>query len=181
MGRSQHGNNNAYCQDNEISWLNWELKPEDEDLLAFVRKMIGLRKAHPIFRRRSFFQEQRPREKVRNILWFTPDGLEMGDDEWNQGFARCLGMYLSGDAIGEVDRLGDAVSDDDFILLLNASPDETLFTLPGFRARVRWLPVVDTSIQSEHSGVKHYARGSAYPLQGRSLVLLQQSRLPSEH
>ncbi|MGE5320093.1 MAG: glycogen debranching protein GlgX [Hyphomicrobiaceae bacterium] len=180
MGRTQRGNNNAYCQDNEISWLNWELKPEDRELLAFVRKMIGVRKTHPIFRRRSFFQGRRPGEKVRNILWFSPDGLEMGDDEWNQGFARCLGMYLSGDAIGEVDRQGNIVSDDDFILLLNASPDEIPFTLPGFRPRVRWLPVVDTSTQSERSTTKHYARGSAYPLQGRSLVLLQQSRPSSQ-
>lgn len=105
----------------------------------------------------------------------------MGDDEWNQGFARCLGMYLLGDHIGEVDRLGSTVTDDDFLLMLNASPDEIPFTLPGFRTHVRWLPVVDTSIESEPSGMKRYARGSAYPLQGRSLVLLRQSRLPSEH
>lgn len=181
MGRSQRGNNNAYCQDNEISWLNWELKPDDEELLAFVQQMIGLRKAHPIFRRRSFFRERRIHDNGKNIIWLNPDGLEMGDDEWNQGFARCLGMYLSGDHIGEVDRLGSPVTDDDFFLMLNASPDAIPFTLPGFRTHVRWLPVVDTSIESKPSGMKRYARGSAYPLQGRSLVLLRQSRLPSEH
>ena len=176
MGRTQQGNNNAYCQDNETSWLNWQLKPQDEELLRFVRQMIGLRKAHRAFRRRSFFQEQRVHGKIRNILWFNHDGLEMGDDEWNLGFARCLGMYLSGDAIGEVDRQGVPVSDDDFLLMLNASPDTIPFTLPGFRAHVRWQTVVDTSFPGEPSDIKHFARGSAYPLQGRSLVLLRQRK-----
>ena len=105
----------------------------------------------------------------------------MGDDEWNLGFARCLGMYLAGDAIGEVDRQGNPVSDDDFLLMLNASPETIPFTLPGFRSHVRWHPVVDTSFQSEHSDGKRYARGSAYPLQGRSLVLLRQPRSSSQH
>ena len=175
MGRSQHGNNNAYCQDNEISWLNWQLQPEDEELLAFVQFMISLRKAHPIFRRRSFFQDQRLRGKVENIMWLNPDGLEMGDDEWNQGFARCLGMYLAGDAIGEVDRLGKPVCDDDVLLMLNASAEEIPFTLPGFRlrSRSRWLTLVDTSFPSGQANIKRYARGSAYILQARSLVLLR--------
>ncbi|MGE5026943.1 MAG: glycogen debranching protein, partial [Betaproteobacteria bacterium] len=176
MGRTQQGNNNAYCQDNDISWLNWELKPDDKALLAFVQQMIGLRKAHPIFRRRSFFRERRYHEKSSNIIWLNPDGLEMGDDEWHQGFARCLGMYLSGDNIGEVNRKGETVVDDDFLLMLNASPDKIPFTLPGFRTHVRWLPVVDTSIPSQQASMKPYARGSDYPLQGRSLVLLRQVR-----
>ena len=180
MGRSQRGNNNAYCQDNEISWLNWQLTQEDEELLAFARHMISLRKAHPIFRRRSFFQDQRLRGRIKNILWLNPDGLEMGDDEWNLGFARCLGMYLSGSAIGEVDRQGNPVGDDDFLLILNASPDLIPFTLPGFRTRVRWLTVVDTSLPAQPSEMKRYARGSAYPLQGRSLVLLRLPRSPAQ-
>ena len=137
--------------------------------------MIELRKTHPAFRRRSFFQDQRLRGRIKNILWLNPDGLEMGDDEWNQGFARCLGMYLAGDAIGEVDKNGIAVVDDDFLLMLNASPDEIPFTLPGFRANVRWQTLVDTSVKSAQTTLRRYARGSAYPLQGRSLVLL---RLP---
>jgi glycogen operon protein len=143
MGRSQQGNNNAYCQDNEISWLNWQLQPEDEELLAFVQFMIGVRKAHPVFRRSSFFQDQRLRGKVKNIMWLNPDGLEMGDDEWDLGFARCFGMYLAGDAIGEVDQLGNPVVDDDVLLMLNALAEEIPFTVPGFRAR--WLTLVDMS------------------------------------
>ncbi len=178
LGRTQQGNNNAYCQDNQVSWLDWTLKPEDAELLAFVRRMIELRKTHPAFRRRSFFQDQRIRGRIKNILWLNPDGLEMGDDEWNLGFARCLGMYLAGDAIGEVDKNGIAVVDDDFLLMLNASPDEIPFTLPGFRANVRWQTLVDTSVISAQTTLRRYARGSAYPLQGRSLVLL---RLPGQH
>ncbi len=182
MGRSQQGNNNAYCQDNEISWLDWNLQPADEELLAFVQHMIALRKSHPIFRRRSFFQDQRLHGRVNNILWLNPDGLEMGDDEWNLGFARCLGMYLSGETIGEVDRQGNAVEDDDFLLMLNASSEMIPFTLPGFRSNQRWLSVVDTSVetglQTKQPSIKRYARGSVYPLQGRSLVLLRQARLP---
>ncbi|MDP3686305.1 MAG: glycogen debranching enzyme GlgX, partial [Sulfurimicrobium sp.] len=177
MGRSQQGNNNAYCQDNEINWLDWNLNQEDKELLAFVRHMIHLRKEHPVFHRRSFFQEQRLRGKNKNIMWFNPDGLEMGDAEWNQGFARCLGMYLAGDTIGEVDRRGSPVGDDDFILMLNASSDEIPFTLPSFRPHGRWLLAVDTSIPPEISINRRYARGSAYPLQGRSLVLLRQPRM----
>jgi glycogen operon protein len=98
----------------------------------------------------------------------------MGDDEWNQGFARCLGMYLAGDAIGEVDRQGNPVGDDDFLLVLNASAEEIPFTLPGFRSRSRWLTLVDTSFSTGQAVIKRYARGSAYPLQARSLVLLRQ-------
>jgi isoamylase len=178
LGRTQQGNNNPYCQDNAISWLDWALTPEDAELLTFVRQMIALRKAHPLFRRRSFFQEQRVRGKTRNILWLNPDGLEMGDAEWNQGFARCLGMYLAGDAIGEVDRRGVPVGDDDFLLMLNASSEEIPFTLPGFRAQGRWQAVVDTSLTSNTAGLKRHARGSSYRLQGRSLVLLRQPGVP---
>lgn len=180
MGRSQQGNNNAYCQDNEISWLDWNLQTEDTALLKFVQRMIALRQAHPIFRRRSFFQDQRLHGRVNNILWLNPDGLEMGDDEWNLGFARCLGMYLSGEAIGEVDRRGNAVEDDDFLLMLNASSEMIPFTLPGFRSNQRWISVVDTSLPSDQPGIKRHARGSVYPLQGRSLVLLRQSRSPGQ-
>ena len=102
----------------------------------------------------------------------------MGDDEWNQGFARCLGMYLAGEAIGEVDRRGCPVGDDDVLLLLNASTEEIHFTLPGFRSHLRWRAVVDTTLPAVPEPFKRYARGSSYPLRGRSLVLLIQPRPP---
>ncbi len=176
MGRTQRGNNNAYCQDNEVSWIDWDLKPEDQELLAFVQHMIGLRKSHPAFHRRSFFQESSAYGGNKKIMWFNPDGLEMSEKEWNQGFARCLGMYLAGDDIGEVDRRGSPVVDDNFLLLLNASSGEIRFVLPSYSQSQRWLHVVDTSFPAEPTIAKHYARGSAYPVQARSLVLLRQPR-----
>lgn len=177
MGRTQQGNNNAYCQDNELGWVDWALQPEDQQLLDFVQRMIELRKAHPVFRRRSFFQNQRQGTHNKNILWLNPAGLEMGDAEWNQGFARCLGMYLAGDGIGEADPQGQPVMDDDFLLMLNASAEEIAFTLPGFRSHVRWVSVVDTSLPPDQVNLKRYPRGCTYALQGRSLVLLRQARL----
>ena len=176
LDRTQHGNNNAYCQDNEISWMNWDLTTEGQELLDFVQHVIKLRREHPIFRRRSFFQEHLLRDGTKNILWFDPDGLEMSDAEWNQGFARCLGMYLAGDVIGEVDKRGTAVMDDDFILLINAHHEEIPFVLPGFHAHVRWQVALDTSRPVAGKDARRFACGDVFPLQGRSLALLQQPR-----
>ena len=175
MGRSQRGNNNAYSQDGEISWLNWDLISEDREFLAFTCHVIALRKEHPAFRRRTFFQRHRQCEGEKSILWFNPEGLEMSDDEWNQGFARCLGMYLAGDAIGEVGERGDPIRDADFLLLINAHHEEIPFQIPGFHGRMRWQVALDTGSASLGDDCKRYACGSIVPLQGRSLVLLQQA------
>ncbi len=181
MGRTQQGNNNAYCQDNGTSWVNWDLSPENRELLEFVARVARLRREHRVFRRHTYFPQERLHEGVRNVRWFGPDGLEMSDEEWNLGFARCLGMYLAGDAIGEVDRHGLAVSDDNFMLLINAHHEEIPFVLPGFRSNVRWQLVVDTSQPAAEPGGRRYARGELFPLQGRSLVLLQQRQEPHPH
>ena len=175
MGRSQKGNNNGYNQDNESSWVNWALTAEDRAFLSFACRVIDMRKQHPVFRRRSFFPAHGTRNGEKNILWFNPEGLEMSDAEWDQGFARCLGMYLAGDAIGEVNERGVPVRDNDFLLLINAHHEVIPFQVPGFRGRVRWQIAVDTTDPEMRSVEKHYARGSVFPLQGRSLVLLQQT------
>ena len=175
MGRSQQGNNNGYSQDNDTSWVNWSLSPVDKALFAFVSRVVELRKNHPIFRRRSFFQPHGSPNGEKNILWFNPDGLEMSDAEWDQGFARCLGMYLAGDAIGEVNERGEKVRDDDFLLLINAHHEAIPFQIPGFRGRMRWRVVIDTTDPELLSAEKHYARGNLVPLHGRSLILLQQT------
>ena len=174
-GRSQNGNNNGYNQDNASSWLNWALTPDERAFLTFACRIIELRKQHPAFRRSSFFQPHGMRCGEKNIRWFNPEGLEMSDAEWDQGFARCLGMYLAGDAIGEVSARGVPVRDDDFLLLINAHHEPIPFQVPGFRGRVRWQVAVDTTDPALRSAEKHYARGSVFRLQGRSLVLLQQS------
>jgi glycogen operon protein len=97
IGHTQNGNNNAYCQDNEISWLNWDPAHMDQEMLEFVQRVIALRKAHPVFRRRNFFQGRKIRgADIKDIVWLDPDGKEMTDEEWNQEFARCLGVRLAG-------------------------------------------------------------------------------------
>lgn len=175
MGRTQQGNNNAYNQDNEISWLNWDLAPDDQAFLAFVCRIIGLRRRHPIFRRRSFFRPHGAPNGEKNILWFNPDGLEMSDNEWNRGFAHCLGMYLAGDAIGEVNARGEPIRDGNFLLLINAYHEAVPFQIPGFHGHRRWRVAIDTSDPERQLPEKHYARGSIFSLAGRSLVLLQES------
>ncbi|MGB0127653.1 MAG: glycogen debranching protein GlgX [Rhodocyclaceae bacterium] len=176
MGRTQGGNNNAYCHDNEISWVNWALSAEDRGLLEFVSQMVRLRRDHPVFRRSSFFRQDRRDESGRNVLWFGPDGLEMSDAEWHQGFARCVGMYLAGDIIGETDAQGNAVADDTFMVLINAHHEEIPFVLPGFRSNRRWRLVADTSSVPPESASRRHARGDVFQLQGRSLALLMQPR-----
>jgi isoamylase len=171
MGRTQGGNNNAYAQDNEISWVDWNLKPEDRNFLSFVSHVIALRRQHPIFRRRSFFRSG----GEKNILWFNPDGLEMDDTEWNQGFAHCLGIYLADGVAGEVDLAGKPVTDSNFLLLINAYHEAVPFQIPGFQGHRRWQVTIDTNDPERRNAEKLHARGSVYLLQGRSLVLLQQS------
>ena len=125
IGHTQMGNNNAYCQDNPISWLNWDLQPQDRDLLAFVQRMINLRKRHPVFRRKRFFQG-RPIKgaNVKDVLWLNPAGHEMSEDEWRDPSVRCLGMFLSGQGLDETDERGRKVGDENFLVLLNAHHED---------------------------------------------------------
>ncbi len=175
LGRTQQGNNNAYCQDSEISWLDWTHSDESRELFDFITRVIRVRHAHPIFRRHTFFRHGPLPDGIRNVLWFGPDGLEMSDQEWHQGFARCLGMYLAGDAIDELDAHGAPVIDDNFLLLINAHHEEIPFVLPGFQSNVRWQVAVDTyDITPSPDVRRYYAQGDTFPLQGRSLALLTQ-------
>jgi len=174
LGRTQHGNNNAYCQDNEISWLDWRLDDGKRHLLEFTRRLIGLRRAHPSFRRRDFFQG-RPIHGggVKDIVWFKPDGTEMTDEEWQHAFARSLGVYLSGAGITESDARGRPVTDDDFLLLFNSHHDPITFTLPGPGGELRWLALLDTSRENGARERSVLAPGAAYQLEARSLALLR--------
>jgi len=121
MRRTQQGNNNAYCQDNSISWVNWDLQQEDLELLDFVHFLIHLRKLHPIFRRRNFFQGcSLTGSEIKAIIWLNPNGQEMNQEAWKQAYIRCLGVYLSGQALDERDQYNQPVLENDFLLLLNA-------------------------------------------------------------
>jgi len=177
MGHTQSGNNNAYCQDNEISWLKWDLKPDDRDLLTFVQRMINLRKRHPVFRRRRFFQGRPIKgEAVKDVLWLKPNGNEMTEDEWRDPDIHCLGMFLSGQGLGETDGRGRKVSDENFLLLLNAYHEDVAFTLPAFSPGDRWIAWMDTSRENGLRTTDTVDGGKAYPLQARSMVVLMERR-----
>jgi glycogen operon protein len=140
IGRSQQGNNNAYCQDNEISWYDWS--DIDEDLLAFTRQLIGMRRDHPVFRRRRWFQG-RPIRGTVDIGWVRPDGAEMDDADWDAAFARAVGVYLNGMAIATKDHRGQPVTDESFLVLFNAHDEPIDWQLPDGWGR-QWHPMLNT-------------------------------------
>lgn len=181
MGHTQQGNNNAYCQDNEISWINWaglRNGNAEDHLLAFVQKVIGLRKAHPVFRRRSFFQGRAIKGAgVKDILWLRPDGREMTDEQWNQENARTLGIVLSGSAVDEVDERGLRQTDNNFLLLLNAHHEDVPFSLPTVASGMVWSSLIDTSCDENCPQARQYDASVTYKLQARSLaVFIEQER-----
>ncbi len=173
LGRTQLGNNNAYCQDNEVSWLNWDRLGEEEELVAFVRRLIALRQNHPVFRRRNFFQGRSIKGAgVKDILWLRPDGREMPDEEWNQEHARTLGLFLSGSAVDEIDERGQVITDENFVLLMNAHHEEVPFTLPTAASGMLWNSLLDTSFEQARGPGTTHEPVTPYPLQSRSLALL---------
>lgn len=175
VGRTQRGNNNAYCQDNALNWLNWDLTwlPDNRELLAFTQHLIQIRQRHPTFRRRHFFRGIHG-NGVRDISWFNPDGREIDDDEWDHDYARCLGLYLPGDGLGDWDDRGHALEDDDFLLLFNAHHEEIPFVLPIVQGQSVFEVLVDTALPSGQpsAGYQHSAK-KPYSVQARSLVLLR--------
>jgi isoamylase len=173
IARTQQGNNNAYCQDNELSWVNWTLSRNARAHLEFVRRLIRLRLAHPVFHRRRFFQGRRIEgSEVKDLSWFRPDGKEMTQEEWTNSATRCLGLRLAGDAIEEVDRAGEPIRDDTFLLLLNAHHEPIDFVLPAHRARMRWELVLDTRAWTVKA--QAFRAGDQHRLEARSLALLRQ-------
>jgi glycogen operon protein len=147
IARTQEGNNNAYCQDNEISWVNWDLTAEQKELLTFTRKLIALRREHPVFRRPKFLQGRRIRDsEIKDVMWFNPGGNEMTEAEWSSPFVRCLAMLLSGDTSDVVNAQGELVRDDTFLLLLNAHYEALEFVLPG-QENLEWETIIDTALR----------------------------------
>jgi isoamylase len=174
VARTQRGNNNAYCQDGEISWFDWRLDRDARDLLAFTRMLVQLRRRHPVLRRRHFFQGRRIRgSEVKDLSWFRPDGREMTEADWGNPHTRCLGLRLSGDAIDEVDNAGQPIVDDTLLLLLNAHHEPVGFVLPASRPHVGWQAVLDTSAATGSTSMHALRGGAIYHLAGRSLALLQ--------
>ncbi len=178
MGRSQQGNNNTYCQDTPLSWHDWTLDVEQEELLSFVRRLIALRKAHHVFRRRHFFQGRPIKGSgVSDIIWLTPMGTEMTDEEWQHSFARCLGLYLAGDALEEQDEKGNRVVDNRFLLLVNAHHESISFTIPDLASVSRWQLIFDTSWSKGDPEEKLlWETKASYPLLEHSMALLVESQ-----
>ena len=173
-GRTQNGNNNAYCQDNEISWFDWNRDEKQNQFLEFTRKLISFRQAHPVFRRPKFLKGRRiPGSEIRDVMWFNPGGNQMSEEEWASPFVRCLGMLLSGDTIDVLSFEGEPVRDDTFLLLINAHYEPIPFVLPG-QENLEWQSILDTTDPNGFLAEPgKFASGDDVDLGGRACCLLQ--------
>jgi glycogen operon protein len=177
LGHTQQGNNNAYCHDSELTWLAWN-GDRVAPLLEFTRSLIALRKSHPVFQRQKFFQGRSIRgEPLRDILWYSPAGTEMSDEDWNAGFVRCLGLYLDGQMNGEVDPCGEPIVGDSILLLLNAHHEDLPFALPEPAAGARWTPLLDT--HRLPTCKEPLSSSAKYKLVARSLAVLKLDASPA--
>jgi glycogen operon protein len=170
-GRTQLGNNNAYCQDNALSWMHWDWSPAQEEMAAFTSYIIGLRQKYPVLRRRRFFQGRSIRGAgVKDIAWYEPHGIEMTDKAWSDHSARCVGVLLNGNAVDEIDERGEPVVGDTLFLMFNAHHDAILFRLPPKQPGERWDRLLDTS--EPMTKPVALRRDVTYSLRARSLVVL---------
>ncbi|HEY3346206.1 MAG TPA: glycogen debranching protein GlgX, partial [Nitrospirota bacterium] len=171
--RSQGGNNNCYCQDNDLSWVDWSLLEKNKDMFEFTRGLLSLRNGHNAFRKGNFFQGRKIRGiDIKDIVWLNPDGIEMTDEQWEANFARSLGMFMAGAMVDEYDQMRRPVKDDNFLLLINAHWEEVPFTIPGYPLLAKWTAILDTAGTEPPDPHKEYGPGDTYPLKGRSLALL---------
>jgi isoamylase len=176
LGRTQHGNNNAYCQDNEISWVDWELDEQRVALLEFIGAIVALRRQHPVFRRRTFFQGRAVHGAVKDIGWFTPDGTEMDEADWQAPDVSTLGVFLNGEEIPDQDPRGGRIVDDSFMLLLNGGGEPTLFKLPGEPWAKEYELLADTAlafVRPPGADAPSYMAGEALSMASRSLAVLR--------
>ncbi|WP_062900113.1 glycogen debranching protein GlgX [Mycobacterium avium] len=180
FGRTQNGNNNVYCQDSELSWMDWSLVDKNSDLLAFARRATTLRTKHPVFRRRRFFEGEpiRSGDEVRDIAWLTPGGREMTHEDWGQSFHKCVAVFLNGDAITAPNARGEQVVDDSFLLCFNAGEQPVQFVMPGGDYAKEWTVELDTN---EPTGRKEGAEPlvvhaeEELTLPSRSLLILRKT------
>ncbi|HET8582063.1 MAG TPA: alpha-amylase family glycosyl hydrolase, partial [Jatrophihabitans sp.] len=173
LGRTQGGNNNGYCQDNEITWIDW--RDVDVDLLAFARRVAELRRDHPVFRRRRFFDGRPTRrgDRLPDISWFQPDGTEMTEDDWESGFGRSIAVYLNGQGIPDRDARGARQVDDSFLLCFSAHDEPIDFTLPGEEYGAAWELVFDT--MSPDADDRVLTAGATISVGPRALAVLERT------
>ncbi len=174
LGRTQQGNNNVYCQDNELSWIDWS--DPDTDLMEFTQKVSALRAAHPVFRRRRFFSgrpvRQRGGEGLPDIAWFAPDGSEMSDEDWETGYAKSIAVYLNGNGIPDRDVRGQRIVDDSFVLCFNAHYEPLDFVMPEKKFGDSWIAVIDTAADDGDEPTPIDA-GQKVQVAARSVMVLQ--------
>lgn len=181
LGRTQRGNNNAYCQDNEISWINWQ--QADHDLMSFTSKLIHFRRKHPNFRRRLWFRGQPIKGVgVEDIAWFLPDGHEMPDENWNHDYAKSLAIFLNGDGIRTVGPTGTKIVDNSFLLMFNAHYEPLEFRLPPKKYGTKWIKVIDTHanyFSEEETDI--FKPGQKLRVESRSIILFMHPRSTKPH
>ncbi|MGH3188993.1 MAG: glycogen debranching protein GlgX [Streptosporangiaceae bacterium] len=175
MGRTQQGNNNAYCQDNDVSWVDWGLAAAERDLLEFTRALADLRRDHPVFRRRRFFRghPQAADDETGDLVWLTPAGEEMTQEDWGAGDAKSLGVFVNGEAISEPDPRGETITDAKFLLLFNAHSQPRTFTLPEARLAAGWQVVIDTAEQGLTVAPPVLTPKSELEVSGRTVIVLR--------
>jgi isoamylase len=172
IGRTQGGNNNAYCQDNEISWVDWSKAAAERDLLLFTQRLARLRRRHPVFRRRRFFKGT-PVKGAADITWLTPAGDEMSEADWRASYAKSVAVFLNGAAITEPDPRGDPVTDMKFLLMFNAGAEPITFTLPEPRLGSDWEVVIDTTSEDGLGDAEAFATKTKVEVAGRGIVVLR--------
>jgi len=179
MGRTQLGNNNAFCHDSPLTWLNWNLDAEENEHLDFVRALLELRRIQPVFRRRNFFRGRAIHgTDSKDLYWLKPDGTEMTDQDWASPNAQCIGMGLLGDQIEENGDHGEPITGDSFLLLLNAEDAVVPFVLGARQRHVAWTLILDTSTPPETFKPGVYSHMANFPLQARSIAILQPHYAP---
>jgi isoamylase len=174
LGRTQRGNNNAYCQDNPISWIDWS--NPDAMLIDFTRRLIQLRREHPIFRRRGWFAGAPANgSRLNDLEWFRPDGAQMYPDDWGVGYAKTLGAFLNGDAITERDRAGAQIADDSFFLMFNSYREPMEFKLPPKKYGREWTIVLDTADAAAADRARSHLFEERVHVAGHAMVVLRRT------
>jgi len=177
IGRTQYGNNNVYCQDSELSWMDWSLVDKNSDQVAFTRKVTALRKNHPVFRRRRFFEGRpiRSGDQVRDIAWLTPAGDEMTSEDWDSDFGKCISVFLNGEALPEPDARGERVVDDSFLLCFNAHDHAVDFVMPHDDYAKEWTAELDTTDATGEVKLV-VGHGGEVSLPGRALLVFRKTQ-----
>jgi glycogen operon protein len=171
-GRTQHGNNNAYCQDNPIAWMDWNWNEDQKSLFEFTKKIIAIRKEHSILHPRRYFKNRRIQgEGIYDIRWLNADGIDMSNEEWNTSFIRNMGLLLNGGMMKEKDEFGNQMKKEILLILVNSYWEPITFVLPHWGLNPDWQVLSDTDIENDEDLPQRVH--SVYEIQARSLVLLK--------